>query len=181
MSESSDRAELWRRLKELETIGDMAFEGAPLSGGFLPEVDSEWNLVVALNEESGKDVYWYVTDLGVRMLNETDVDLFDEGIEEIQRMVSHTKRSAKQSKVRATLAMTLFLPIMAIVAILRFPSHPGSRHSLGELLLGFGSILAIIGFVVGLLTTNWLLVGVCVYWFAGAKVIEVEATYRGLI
>ena len=70
MTEVDERDELWRRLKALESIG-LGVEGFPPPGvGIIPQVGSEWNLVVARQPNMGDEVNWYVTDLGSQMLNE---------------------------------------------------------------------------------------------------------------
>lgn len=176
-----DHEEYLRRLAELERVG-LASEGIPppVPGvSFIPDQGSGWT-IVKVEQEGSPDQIWYVHDLGLQMLE--DEDGFDEGIEAIHEVRAGGSGGgvARSSNLRVGLSMTLFLPLMLILFVFRMPSHSGSLHSLGQVILGFGATLAIVGALVGIFTQTWWLVGVSVYWWVGAKVIESAAVDRGL-
>jgi len=171
--------EYLRRMAELEGIG-LASEGIPppVPGvGFIPDQGSEWR-IVKVEQEGSPDQIWYVHNLGLQMLE--DEEGFDEGIEAIHEVRAGGSGVARSSNLRVGLSMTVFLPLMLILFVFRMPSHPGSLHTLGQVILGFGATLAIVGALVGIFTQMWWLVAVSVYWWVGAKVIESAAFDRGM-
>lgn len=171
--------EYLRRLKALQTVGLASEHLPPINVGIFPEPGSGWHLRVVEHSDSEEKSNWYVTDLGIQMLDEPDVAVFDEGIEQIGWINTGQARKGRPSPWKAILSLTVFLPLMLILAILRFPSRPGSPYTLGQVVLGFGSVLAWVGFIYALFQGNWLLVGLAVYWWIGSKVIESEARKRG--
>ncbi|MCH8984570.1 MAG: hypothetical protein IH943_10810 [Acidobacteria bacterium] len=181
MPDNEDFAEYWRRLRALESIRLASENLPPMGAGFFPEPGSGWNLNIVEQLDTDEKSNWYVSDLGMQMLDEPDVVAFDEGIEQIGLMQSDRSDMGRRSQWKGVLSLTLFLPLMLILSILRFPSRPGSPYTVGQVVLGFGSFVAIVGFVFGLFQRNWLMVGISAYWWIGSKVIESEARARGHI
>ena len=67
----------------METVG-LAFLNLPPPGvHFIPQEGSGANLLPIDDPDTGETGNWYVSDLGVTMLAEADVTVFDEGIEQI--------------------------------------------------------------------------------------------------
>lgn len=170
--------EYLRRLKALESVRLASEVLPPMGVGFMPDEGSGWNLVVVSDEDAkAKTIFWYVTDLGMQMLDEPDVAVFDEEIEQIGWI--KWAYLQQRSTWKGALSLTVFLPLCLILGILRFPSRPGSPYTVGQVVLGFGAVLAIAGFIFGIFTQRWVLVGVSAYWWIGAKLIESEARARG--
>jgi hypothetical protein len=78
----------------------------------------------------------------------------------------------------ALVLMTIFLPIV-LVHTWAVPTRPGSRWTMGMAIVGFLATLSLGGALAGLLTTTWLLVGVCLYWFVGTSLLALEYRRRG--
>ncbi|MEA1903692.1 MAG: hypothetical protein U9N56_09225 [Actinomycetota bacterium] len=80
------------------------------------------------------------------------------------------ERFEEQQKVgrwRSVVVFTIFLPVMLTWSLF------------GPAIVGLAVVAAIVGFVIGLFTQQWLLVGICVYWWVGAKLSEAEMRFRG--
>lgn len=88
------------------------------------------------------------------------------------------KRDTRLSGWRGVAEFTLFLPVTLITAI-PFPTHPGSLYTVGQLITGGLAFLSIPGFFFGVFTRNWVLGGLCLYWWLGARFLQSELTRRG--
>lgn len=88
------------------------------------------------------------------------------------------KRQLRTSGRRALILMTLFLPVV-LTHWWPTPTYPGSRWTMGQAVVGFIATLCLPGFVIGLITGNWLLAWTCVYWWVGAFLLAREYRSRG--
>lgn len=176
MGSAPDTSERLAKLEELHLASRQPLLGV----GPFPDANSEWNLFRLEGSDEDFEL-WYVHDLGLDLI---ESEHFDERLTEFRHLregVQHAHQIGERwSKIRLALSMTLFLPLMIVLWLLRMPTYRGSRYTLGHALVGFIAFLAIPGAIVSLFTQNWILLLFCVYWWTGAKVIETEAIDRGI-
>ncbi len=167
-----------QRLAALSDLGLASHRPLPGVGPF-PSAESGWTALLLRGTDEG-DNLWYVHDVGMELLECED---FDQRILAYrllrERLLTDKRRADRNTKIRLALSLTVFLPILVVLGLLKMPTYFGSRYTVGQAVVGFVAFLAIPGAVVAVASQNWSLLILCVYWWTGAKVIEAEARQRG--
>lgn len=166
-------AQHWDQLVDL----GLASERPPPGIGVFPLPGSPWHMVRLTGEDTGFRTA-YVHEVVVNALR-LNLDLVSV-IEGFRSVRDTARRAARRSLRRGLLLQTLFLPTTLVGQARPYPARPGSTNTQGMALLGFTVTVALVGLVISLFTEQWMLAGVCVYWWAGAKLLQRDFRDAGL-